>query len=134
MNARALLGDYLRELRKSKDYSLRELGKIISVSAGYISDLENGRLRIPRWKSVQNIALATGGNIDKTRALYAIAKTASYLDGVDLSDQGQVFMEAFITLASTVFKDFAVTTKKEVIDTSGHRWDIAFDFKKKSIK
>lgn len=36
-------GDFYRELREKKGLSLRELGEMLNLSIGYISDLERGR-------------------------------------------------------------------------------------------
>lgn len=37
------LGEYLRELRENKDFSVRELAKRLGVSAPFLSDVELGR-------------------------------------------------------------------------------------------
>ena len=37
------LGEYLRELRETKDFSVRELAKRLGVSAPFLSDVELGR-------------------------------------------------------------------------------------------
>jgi transcriptional regulator with XRE-family HTH domain len=49
------LGERLRELRNEKDVSLREAGKVISITAMHLSDIECGR-RYPSEKVLQSLA------------------------------------------------------------------------------
>ena len=49
------LGQKIRELRETKDYSLRELAKRVKLSAAFLSDLELGR-RFPSDEVLANIA------------------------------------------------------------------------------
>jgi transcriptional regulator with XRE-family HTH domain len=50
------LGEKIRELRESKDTSLRELAKKLDISAAFLSDVELGR-RYPSKKVLRQIAI-----------------------------------------------------------------------------
>jgi transcriptional regulator with XRE-family HTH domain len=53
------LGEYTRELREKKDYSVRELAKKIGVSAPFLSDVELGR-RHPSHEVLSRLASELG--------------------------------------------------------------------------
>lgn len=60
------LGQRIRELRKQKDFSLRELAKEICVSAAFLSDIELGR-RYPSEKVLTNLAQKLATAIEDLR-------------------------------------------------------------------
>lgn len=49
------LGDRLRELRNERDLSLRELAKLVEVSAPFLTDVEQGR-RFPKEETLESLA------------------------------------------------------------------------------
>jgi transcriptional regulator with XRE-family HTH domain len=49
------LGEYIRELREEKDFSLREFAKKINVTATFLSDIELGK-RYPSDEVLKEIA------------------------------------------------------------------------------
>ena len=49
------LGEKLRELRRSKGVSQKEMASAIGVSAAYLSALEHGRRGVPTWVLLQKI-------------------------------------------------------------------------------
>lgn len=49
------LGELIRELRNEKDWSLRELGEKVDVTAAFLSDVELGR-RFPTDKMLEKLA------------------------------------------------------------------------------
>ena len=51
------LGDRIRELRNERDLSLRELAKLVEVSAPFLSDVEQGR-RFPKDDTLDKLARA----------------------------------------------------------------------------
>ncbi|MER2060007.1 MAG: helix-turn-helix transcriptional regulator [Niallia sp.] len=53
-------GKSLRNLRKEKGLSIRELGKRSEVSHAYISQLENGVRNIPKPKIINKLAKGLG--------------------------------------------------------------------------
>lgn len=61
------LGQRLRELRKEKDLSLRELGRKVDVSAAFLSDVELDR-RNPSEKLLPKIAKALGTTAKELRS------------------------------------------------------------------
>ncbi len=60
------LGERIRELREEQDLSLRELAKIIGVSAAFMSDVELGR-RHPSDKHMRSIARALDTSLEDLR-------------------------------------------------------------------
>ncbi len=50
-------GETLRELRKSKSWTLADAAKNIGTSATYISSLESGGIRRPRYPVLRSIAI-----------------------------------------------------------------------------
>ena len=61
------LGQKIRELRKEKDLSLRELAKRLGVSAAFLSDVELGR-RFPSDKVLSGIARVLGTSVEDLRS------------------------------------------------------------------
>ena len=60
------LGECLRELRESKDLSVRELSKRIGVSAAFLSDVELGR-RHPSEDVLSKLARELGTTVAELR-------------------------------------------------------------------
>lgn len=50
-------GDRIRELRNERDLSLRELAKLVGVSAPFLTDVEQGR-RFPKDETLEKLARA----------------------------------------------------------------------------
>lgn len=48
-------GEKLRELRRAKGVSQKEMAAALGVSAAYLSALEHGRRGLPSWAMVQKI-------------------------------------------------------------------------------
>ncbi len=51
-----MLGDNIRKIRKTKHISINNLSKISGVSLGYLSDLENNKLKNPTLDMLKKIA------------------------------------------------------------------------------
>ncbi|MBX3584088.1 MAG: helix-turn-helix domain-containing protein [Rhizobiaceae bacterium] len=49
------LGEKLRDLRRQKGVSQKEMAQAIGVSAAYLSALEHGRRGVPTWVMLQKI-------------------------------------------------------------------------------
>jgi transcriptional regulator with XRE-family HTH domain len=56
-------GDRIRELRNEKDLSLRDLAKLIGVSAPFLTDVENRR-RYPADDTLAKLAVALGTTVE----------------------------------------------------------------------
>lgn len=54
---KATFGNYLRNLRESKGFSLRELAKQLALSAPYLNDIEKDKRRAPRIEIVRLIKI-----------------------------------------------------------------------------
>jgi transcriptional regulator with XRE-family HTH domain len=61
------LGERIRELRDAKDFSLRELARILDVSAAFLSDVELGR-RYPSEELLAKIAKKLGTTLKELDA------------------------------------------------------------------
>jgi transcriptional regulator with XRE-family HTH domain len=61
------LGERIRELREERDLSLRELGKKLSLSAAFLSDVELGH-RHPSDKILKSLARALDTSFDDLKA------------------------------------------------------------------
>jgi transcriptional regulator with XRE-family HTH domain len=48
-------GEKLRQLRRERGVSQKDMAAALGVSAGYLSALEHGRRGVPSWAMVQNI-------------------------------------------------------------------------------
>jgi transcriptional regulator with XRE-family HTH domain len=85
------LGDRIRELRNTRDLSLRELAKIVGVSAPFLTDVEQGR-RFPKDATLENLARALRINLSdlKTHDTRPPAKEMT-----ELSDQDIKYAFAF---------------------------------------
>lgn len=56
-------GDRIRELRNEKDLSLRDLAKLIGVSAPFLTDVENRR-RYPAEDTLAKLVVALGTTVE----------------------------------------------------------------------
>jgi transcriptional regulator with XRE-family HTH domain len=65
-------GETLREVRIKAGVGLRELARLIKKSAGYLSDMENGRVPPPSEAVILQIAYAL--NVEKETLLSAARK------------------------------------------------------------
>ncbi len=60
-----LFGERLRELRKQKDFTQRELGAKVGVDFTYISKIENGHMPPPSEKTILKLAQALDADGDE---------------------------------------------------------------------
>jgi transcriptional regulator with XRE-family HTH domain len=61
-------GETIRELRQARDLSLRDLAKVLDVSAPFLSDIELGR-RYPSEDVLTKLAKALRTPVEELRAL-----------------------------------------------------------------
>lgn len=67
MNTQKTLGEYIRELRNKKDFSLREFAqKLGDLSAAFLSDIELGR-RYPSEKILEKMAQVLDVNLEELK-------------------------------------------------------------------
>jgi len=67
-------GQRLRELRKAKSMTQRELSQRTGISFAYVSKLENGVMPPPRQKIILALAKVLGANNADTDELFGLAK------------------------------------------------------------
>ena len=53
-------GDYLRQLREDRQYTLRDVEQMAQVSNAYLSQVERGERGIPHFKVLKRLANAYG--------------------------------------------------------------------------
>jgi len=125
-----LIADLVRNSRKKKKKSLRQLGKSKGINANHVSDIENCRKGIPRWESIRKIVIALDGDVEQARAYHTLAIAIQSLENIELTNLSErEFMKTFIIFVTQVFSDFDINIAKELKDSKGRYWDIAFDFK-----
>lgn len=73
MAMKTQLGDYLRGLRETKRYTIRQLGDLAGCTHGLITAIENGR-RSPSLRRLWDITQALDG--DFSRSLYYLCVDA----------------------------------------------------------
>lgn len=59
------LGSFLKDLRKKKGASLRDIEKATNISNAYLSQLENDRVKNPSPKILNNLAIYYGISYSK---------------------------------------------------------------------
>ncbi|WP_417739151.1 helix-turn-helix domain-containing protein [Rosistilla oblonga] len=84
-------GDRIRELRKAKGYSLRELGPLVDVGFTYLSKVERGKLDFGDYPStalIQRIAKTLDADPDE---LMLLAKRIPESIATKIMEQPEVF-------------------------------------------
>jgi transcriptional regulator with XRE-family HTH domain len=62
-------GSYVRELRKQKDLSLRQLAEDAGIDFAYLSKVETNKIPPPSEKAITRLASALGADVDELLAL-----------------------------------------------------------------
>ena len=62
-------GQYLREIRKTKNISIRQLAKKVNKTPTYISDIENSNNYPPDKELLESIITALGIDEDKVKSM-----------------------------------------------------------------
>ena len=82
-------GEYLRNLRKTKRISIRELAKQVNKTPTYISDIEKGNNRPPDENLLNSIIIALNLGNDKTvikNKLFDLAAKERGVVSADIAD------------------------------------------------
>lgn len=85
------IGDRIRQLRNDRDLSLRELAKIVDVSAPFLSDVEAGK-RFPGDDNLERIARALRTTVADLKS-HDTRPPAKEM--IELSDEDADFAVAF---------------------------------------
>lgn len=85
------LGDRIRELRNEKDLSLRDLSKMVKVSAPFLTDVEKHR-RFPKDETLEKLATALGTTVDDLKSYDSRPPTKEI---TELTDEDANFAFAF---------------------------------------
>lgn len=59
-----MLGNRVKEIRKSKGFGLNELARIAKISAGYLSSIENGKRDNPSMDILKAIVSALNTSVE----------------------------------------------------------------------
>lgn len=92
------LGDRIRELRNQKDLSLRDLSKLVGVSAPFLTDVENQR-RFPADDTLEKLAGALGTTVEDLKTYDNRPPTKEI---TELSDENVGFAFAFRRIVDQV--------------------------------
>lgn len=103
------LGDRIRELRNGRDLSLRELAKIVGVSAPFLTDVEQGR-RFPADDTLEKLAKALRTTVAELKA-HDTRPPAGEIS--ELSDQNIQYAFAFRRVVKFV-KDTGLSAEELV--------------------
>ncbi len=103
MTEKNLFGVFLREKRKQKDFSIRELAKKVNLSHSYLSSIENGKKPPPSNKALFDIASALKLDIESQRLLFDIAAEAKELQHNDYTLPADITKYLYETLAAKSF-------------------------------
>jgi transcriptional regulator with XRE-family HTH domain len=55
----------LEQWRKSRFYSVRQLAKLAGVKPNTVSDIENGKTKLPKRETMENLAKALNVSLDE---------------------------------------------------------------------
>lgn len=91
VSAMRSLGDRIRQLRNERDLSLRELAKLVEVSAPFLSDVEGGK-RFPKDDTLEKIARALRTTVADLKSHDTRAPAKEMLE---LADENSDFAIAF---------------------------------------
>jgi len=103
MHVEIKLGEIIKAKREEKSYSLKDFAKVIGISAGYLSQLENGRKANPKLETVLKIIKELDIDIDM---LLGIESTNENLN---------VKMPSLLKLIVAKDRNFKVLEDKEVL-------------------
>lgn len=79
-------GDYLREKRKERHFTIKTLARLIRKSTSYISQLESGIRPAPQSKTLEEISNALALNDFEKKQLYNLADKSRKTLSNDLMD------------------------------------------------
>ena len=79
-------GEYLREKRKERSFSLKILARLIGKSKSYISQLENGTRPAPKQSTLEAISKALVLNDSENKKLFDLADQSRNTISDELSD------------------------------------------------
>lgn len=101
-------GEFLREKRKERNFSLKLLARLIDKSKSYISQLENGSRPSPKRNTLEAISKALVLNDYENKILFDLADKSRNTISDDLSD--------YINTHKDVKEALQVSKSKDVPD------------------
>lgn len=96
------LGEKLRDLRRERGVSQKEMARALGVSAAYLSALEHGRRGAPTWALIQKIIGYFNVIWDDAEELLRLAETSHPRVVVDTSGLSPASTELANLLAATI--------------------------------
>jgi transcriptional regulator with XRE-family HTH domain len=103
-------GEYLKQLRETKNLSFRKLDALSGVSYVYLSQIENGKRGIPSPDVLKKLAAPLGVSYKE------LMQAAGYL-GQDPSNQASIFdiQEEWPEIAAVLRKKMTPEEKRRVV-------------------
>jgi transcriptional regulator with XRE-family HTH domain len=92
----------VRELRKKKGVSQKDLAKALGVSPAYLSALENGKRGRPSWPLVQEIITYFGAIWDDAEEIEELARLSHPKVTIDTSNLSPKATEVANRLSETI--------------------------------
>lgn len=109
------LGMKLRQLRKLKNVTLKEMAEDISVSSAYLSALEHGRRGTPTWAMIQRIIAYFNVIWDDAEELQRLAEISNPRVVIDTAGLDPLATELANRLARDIGKLDPVAMKDIII-------------------
>lgn len=116
-----MLGDNIRNIRKSKNISINTLAKISGISLGYLSDLENNKVNNPTLAKLNKIATALDVDVKSllseqqvSKALKTMVNINNLLDNLESTKYVNSSIYAIISRFDK--EKFTKNEQKEIIN------------------
>jgi len=97
VNKKALtpLGQHIRELRKKRNITMKDMAQALDVSCAYLSALETGKRGLPSWYMVQKIIdyfQLIWDDADQIEALAKLSHPRLVIDTSELSSEATLLV------------------------------------------
>ncbi|MCF6321087.1 MAG: helix-turn-helix domain-containing protein [Rhizobiaceae bacterium] len=109
-------GEKIRELRKSRNISQKEMATKLNVSAAYLCALEHGQRGKPQWPMVQRIITYFNIIWDEAEELQYLASISDPKATIDTS---RLSANA-TTLANLLARNIADLSQKDIEELTGY--------------
>ncbi|NRA86195.1 MAG: helix-turn-helix domain-containing protein [Rhizobiales bacterium] len=108
----------LRELRKQRGISQKQMAEDLHISAAYLSALEHGKRGVPSWQMLQRIIHYFNIIWDEAEELVEIAglsRTKTQINTIGLSAKANILANRFATEIPN-FKEHDIDRMLELLD------------------
>lgn len=103
-------GEYLKELREQKDFTLRELSRLSGMSPAYLSDVENSRINPLTKERIDQIASHLVLDSQEITRLYDLAASQRKEVAADLPSY--IMENDYVTAALRTARDLQASEEE----------------------